>query len=283
MEFSEIMESRRDYYSQVFILWEILRVLHDKELAFLSAKGFEPKKAFRFFWANSFDSMKSHFNFVQLDKIPLNLYCSVADLKFPLPIFSYHLEKRKEDTNYIEFNKNYKNYVKNYSLFFDFDGKTKTESGYVVDIDKCYKEVARFKIILDEYKVPYYLIPSSFSGFHIIIPSEYMEFDNLDKLLLDLNILVMRVAGDYGFEMLDQTVVDIKRIRKLPFSMSCDGCVILPLSDYDFKNYSPERLTWKFIKSSIMLKNRGLLIRQHGLTELELRENVKRFIFEHIN
>lgn len=283
MDFREVLKQRADFYNFTPVLWEMLKVIHNKELAFLSAKGTLPKKAFRFFWANGMDSLKSHLQFTQCFDLALNLYCSVADLKFPLPIFSYHLEKRKLDTKYIEFNRNYVNYVKNYSIFYDFDGKTKVGEEYVVDMDKCYKEVARFKEILDEYKIPYYLIPSSFNGFHIIISSEYIEYNDLDKLISDLNILINRITYDYGFEMLDNTVVDIKRIRKLPYSMSCDGAIVLPLTDYEFKNFDKKMLTWDFVKRNIVIKNRGLMIREHNCNQEQLKQNVKRFIYEHTN
>lgn len=278
-----ILEIRKDFYMFLPILWEMFKCLHDRELAFLSAKGVEPKRAYRFYWANSFDAMKSHFKFVSLDEILLNVYTSVAKLKMPLPIFTYKLAIRRIDSEYKEFNKNFKNYVKGYSAFFDMDGKTKVGEEYVVDMKKCYEESKRLKQIFDDYKLPYFIQPSSFSGFHFVIPAEYIDLDSIDNLLYKLNIVIQRVKSDYGFEMLDSGVIDSKRLMKCPYSISCDGCVILPLSDYEFNNYSPEKLTWEYVKKAIIVKNRGLLIRTHNLSESELKSNVTKFIYEHTN
>ena len=202
----KIMLEREQYYSNTFVLFEILRALKDKELAFLSVKGYEPKKAFRYMWSNNLDYLKSHMKWVSFFKFPLNIYSSVATMKHNVPVFTYNLKERKNQEQYQDFNENFKDYINGYMCFFDFDGKE--------DFGKCYEDAKRFKQILDDYKLPYYVNPSSFKGIHFTIPSEFMPQQDINKTLYELNIIIRVIKKLYAFETLDEMVIDAKRLKK---------------------------------------------------------------------
>jgi hypothetical protein len=267
------MLEREQYYSFIPALFEILKALKDKELAFLSIKGYEPKKAFRYMWSNNLDYLKSHMKWVSFLKFPLNIYSSVATMKHNVPVFTYNLKERKNQEKYKDFNENFKDYINGYSLFFDFDGKE--------DFEKCYADAKRFKEILDDYKVPYYVNPSSFKGIHFTIPSEFMPQQDINKTLYELNIIIRVIKKLYAFETLDEMVIDAKRLKKLPYSMSCDGCICLPMSDKMFNNLLNEKLDYINVISRIKLKERGLLIRTHDCQSEQLKQNVIKFLDEH--
>ena len=152
----------------------------------------------------------------------------------------------------------------------DFDGKENPE--------KCLAEVREAKKILDEAKVPYYILNSSFTGFHIHIPSEFIEPMEINKLIEILNRVIYNFKGVYDLSCLDNSVIDIKRICKVPYSYVCDNSIALPLSDLQLANWKPEMVSMKNVMKNVMLKNRGLKIRTHNLSEEQLKENVRKFI-----
>jgi hypothetical protein len=271
---NQILKERNEYYSNEFILYEIVKASHHRELSFLPAKNEDfKKKRIRYLIAFKVDFLKKHWEMFNFDKFLLNMFNSVAILE-NIPVFTYNLNERKQSEKYQEFDKNYDTFVSSYDLFFDFDGKEKFE--------KCYQEAKDFKKILDEMKVPYLLLNSSLYGFHFRISGEYMPQNKIRELLVTLNNVVHWVKDTHKFECLDETVVDMKRLCKVPYSYECSTqCVCLPLTDKQFDNYRFDMVKYKNvmdITQTGFLKKRGLLIREHNLTLEELKSNVLKFI-----
>ena len=266
----QILRERIFWYSQTYITLELVKCLKNRELCFLTLKTEEKKKAVRYLLGFNLDYFKKHFNWFNVDKSLINIYHSVALLKPEVPVFSYDLKVRSRDEKYKEFNENYSNYVEKYNFFLDIDGKT--------DFKLALKEAKEIKKIFDEFKIPYYVLNSSFWGFHFVIPSEYMPDLDIFKLLETLNELLYNFIGIHDFKMVDETIVDLKRVQKCAYSYSCDGSIVLPLSDDQLKNFKQEDVVMQTVLKDIRIKERGLLLRTHGLNEEELKKNVLKFI-----
>lgn len=270
----KILEERKHYYSQKYVLFEMAKCLYKRELAFLTLKGEEKKKALRYLSSSTIDYLQKHMKFFYTEQSLINFYTSIAKFKDHIPIFTYNLEQRKKEDKYEEFNDNFNNYVENLNFFFDIDGK---EHGF----DKMYDETKIVKHILDELQVPYYIMPSSFKGFHIHIPSEYMPNMDLKELLILIHDIVYNLKGIYELKCLDDSVIDSKRLCKLPYSYSCDGSICLPLDDLTFKNYQRYMITMDNVLKFQRIKNRGLLIRDYNYKEETLKKKVLNFIDEY--
>jgi hypothetical protein len=271
-ELNKILEQREEWYSRAFVIMEIIKALKFKELAFLSIKEYEPKKAFRYMWCNHSAYWEKHTEWANFFRSPMNCYCSVANLKPNVPIMSYNLSKRREEPEYREFNKNYLSYIESYDLFFDVDFGSEWDEGY--------KDVKILKSVLEDYKVPYFIQSSSFKGMHLIIPSYAMpKFDM--NLMVKINHVINQCKIDYA-PRLDTLVGDIKRLRKISYALNCDGSVVLPLSDWQINNFTKGMISYEYVLKNFTIKQRGLLIRDYGLPLEKLKENVKRFINEHI-
>jgi hypothetical protein len=271
-EREQILIERKEWYSKIFVLFEICKLLKNRELCFLSQKGEPKKKAVRFMMAWSLDFLKKHFKWINFDKNLINMYHSVAKFKpNSFPIFDWDLRERTNEEKYIFFNKNYEQYVAGYNFFLDLDGKQ--------DFEKCYAEAKEIKRIFDEYHLPYYILNSSFRGFHFHIPCEYLPNYPI-KELLDVTYKVMyNLKGIYSLDTLD-ILNDLKRVCKVGYSYECSGAICLPLSDEQFNSFKPEMVSMKNVLKNVIIKNRGLLLRTHNLSFEQLKENVKKFINE---
>jgi len=272
MDKNKILEERKKWYSQTFVLLEIVKCLKNRELAFISAKGELPKRVVRYMWAFAVDYLKKHFewDYVNFYNNLINIYHSVAVIKGKLSYFSYNMNERMKDEKYQDFNKNYIDYVEGFNFFLDIDGKENPKDAY--------KDTQDIKKLFDDAKIPYYLLNSSLTGFHIHIPIEYMPKMKPEELLRMIGDVIYNLKGIYEFKCLDDSIADLKRICKVPYSYVCDGSIALPLSNYEFENFSPEKVKMEYILSNIMIKNRGLKIRTHGLDEEQLKKNVLQFL-----
>lgn len=268
----ELLEQQIMWYNFIPSLFEIAKSQKNRELSFI-AKNEEGKRiAVRYLVGWSVNYLKKHLDWINYKKKLFKTYQSVAKLK-DIPIFSYNLSTRLDDEAYKDFNKNFQNHIIGYDLFLDFDGKD--EEGKDV-FEKCFEEAKEMKKILDEFKVPYFIVNSSLRGFHFRIPAEFMP----EPDLVVQNEVIRNIAGIYSFQTLDKTVVDDKRLCKTPYSCVSDGSVVLPLDDSMFLNFNQEMIKIPNVLKNIKLKNRGLLTRYWGLSEEKLKKNVLKFIEE---
>jgi len=267
-----LTELYEEWLSKRFVLFEMVKCIKGHELSMIARRTEgKPRPVIRYLFASSVDYLEKHIKrFVTGDNL-MNFYISCAELK-DIPIFSYNLFERRKTPQYKEFNDNYQNYVTAYSFFMDFDGKE--------DFNKCLEETKEMKKILEEMKVPHYVLNSSFKGFHIIIPSQYMPNKKVEELLRDINEVISNIKEIYNFSTMDTSIGDLKRLRKLPYSPVNDGSVALPLTDSQLANFTPEMVKIENVLKDIKIMNRGLLLRTGELTELELKENVIKFFKE---
>jgi hypothetical protein len=268
----EIVEKKRKYYSNIFVQFELIKCLKHRELCMLSHRIDIEKKSVRYLLAFNLNYLNKHLKRFDFHKGLANLYHSVATLE-NVPVFSYNLKTRK-NKEYVEFNKNYEKYVIGYNLFIDFDADWNWK--------KALKEVLQVKEIFDEYKVPYYILNSSFKGFHIHIPAEYMPKKDINILLTEINEVIYNLKGIYDLQSIDTSIFDLKRVCKLPYSYCYDGSICLPLNDEQLKHFTPEMVKCENVLKTITIKNRGLLFHTHNLSEEQLKKNVKKFLLEFV-
>lgn len=270
----QILEERKEYYEKTFVLFEMVKCLKFREFSMLTLKTEKKKKAIRFLSCSTIDFMKKHLKFFYHDQSLLNFYTSVAKFKDHIPVFSYNLEKRSKEEKYRDFSDNYLDYVDNFDLFIDIDGKD-------VSFEKLHNEAKIIKHIFDELEIPYYIMPSSYKGFHIHIPSEYMPKWDFKESIMKTAEVINNIKGIYELECLDDTVTDFKRLCKLPYSYSCDGSICLPLNDLTFMNFKPYMIEMNNVLRFQRLMNRGLLIRTYGYKEETLKKNVLKLFDEY--
>jgi len=183
-----------------------------------------------------------------------------------MPVFSFAPKIRRTQQN--KFNDDFLNYCVGYDLGIDFDIHG---DNYEEDLSDCIKEIIPFKDSLDYYEVPYSLRYSG-SGFHICIPNKAllpMEEYNEDKPLL-CSKLTSKMKDIFFLEHMDESIYDIRRIWKCPYSLDMRTCRIsLPLSDDDFNNFSLDLVNPKRVFSGeLSLRNRGLLERRGSIDGL---------------
>jgi len=265
----QILAERKVWYNFLPVKFEIIKILKNRELAFLTKKGQEKKMAIRYILAFNISYLDKHFKRFDIEKNLMNLYHSVAKLK-DIPVFSWNVKERRHTEEYQEFNEHYANYVVGYNFFVDFDGKE--------NFEKCFAEAKEFKKILDEYHLPYYCLNSSFNGFHFVIPCEYMPQMEIKELLILICNVLYNIKGIYDFTTMDISITDLKRLQKVPYSYECSGAICLPLSDEMFSNFTPNMVKMRIVLDTIIIKNRGLKIRTWGLSDEQLKINVTKFL-----
>ena len=268
---TKLLEDKKIWYNKIFVLFEIVKSLQDREVCFITKKDDPQKKMVRYLKAFKVDYLKRHFDWINFSTHLANMYQSVAKLE-DIPTFSYDMRVRTQETNYKKFNEDYINHVIGYDLFLDFDGKE--------DFETCHREAQEMKKIFDENKIPYWIMNSSSNGFHFHIPAEYMPEMEVKENIAYLNNFLYNIKGIYDLKTLDETVIDLKRICKVPYSFVNDGTVCLPLNDTQFEMFNKESVKAMTVLRNITLKNRGLLLRKHNLTDEQLKDNVKTFLEE---
>lgn len=271
MNYEELLEKRKKWYDFVPVQFEIVKCLYHKELAFID-KDMQ-KKTMRYFIAFTKDYLLKNFEVLNFLKYNINVYHSVSYLK-DIPLFSWNFKIRTKEQKYIDFNKDYSNHIIGYDFFCDFDGKE--------NFNLCHEEAKEFKKLLETHQVPYYILNSSFSGFHIIIPNQFFNQDNILENIKTFGKVISNIKITYNLETLDDSVCDMKRLKKLPFSFVSDGSVAFPLTDERFSNFSKEIVEVDYLLKNVTIKGHGLLTRTYNLSEEQLKLNTLKFIENYI-
>jgi hypothetical protein len=277
-EKDKLLKQQHFYYSQTFVLFEILKQLKNRELAFLNSKLEEHHISTRFLYASSLDYLKSHLNALGISKGTrlINLYRSNAIFKEnSIPVVTYNLKERTNDEDYINFNKEFPERAKGFDFIIDIDTKT---------INKAYEIAKEVKELFDERRLPYSLKFSGTRGFHFVISDEYLpDMNVLDKIVLIRKLLTNLVEiyewKEEGKETIDLSVTNLKGLIKLAYAFD-SGNIALPLDDKQFENFKKEDMKIENVMKQIKIMNRGLLVRDWGLSNSELKENVKKFFEE---
>jgi hypothetical protein len=268
------LKQQHEWYKFIPALFEIVKELKGHTLDILSSKLEETKFGVRYFFAGTIDYLKKHLDAMSISdgtKL-INLYRSIAHLKGNIPIFTYALSERKSDPRYIQFDKEFVDLIDGFDLVFDIDSPKK-------DVTDAWGIAKQIKAILDEYKVPYYVKSSGTRGWHFIIPYNYMPEINPLELQSDHYKVLYNIAGIYEWsDYIDCSVASHpKTLIKCSYAFD-SGNISLPMSDIEFENFSPEKIKMEWVLKNVILKNRGLMTRTHGLSEEELRKNVKKFL-----
>jgi hypothetical protein len=274
-----ILNQQHEWYSKnLNALFEIVKELKNRTFDILTAKDEEKKFGVRYFYAGKVDYLKAHFEAMGIlsgNKL-INLYRSNALLKpNSVPVFSYDLSKRRITNGYAQFDEDYLNLAISFDLIFDIDSPKK-------DVMDAYEKAREVKKILDSYLVPYYCKNSGRRGFHFIIPAQYMpEMPIQDLIKTIYNVLNNFRAIHDMIEYIDLSVCNPKGLIKCSYSFD-SGNISLPLNDYDFEHFSPEKVKFEYVMKNMILRNRGLFIRNHdGETEEQLKLNTQNFIEEY--
>lgn len=270
-ERKKLLEERQKWYNFVPVEFEIVKVLHNRELCFLTPKTEKIKKVVRYLICFKVDFLRKHCDWINFDKNLINVYHSTAQFKEgSVPIFSYNLSQRTSDEAYKDFNENYEKYVKSYGFFIDIDGH---------DNKNFYEEAKELKKIFDEFHLPYYILNSSDKGFHFCIEPKYMPEMEINKLLETIYNVIYNLKGIYNLKTIDTSIADLKRVQKCPYSFVCpSGVIALPLTDEQFNSFTPEIVSVKNVLKNVKIMNRGLIVRNLNLGEEQLKKNVLAFI-----
>lgn len=259
------------------VQFEIVKITARREFAFLKPSNIRALNLWKI------DQLPQYFKLANYNEKKPNCYISVAKLQ-SIPIFTFQPAQRQKETS-PWFKNEFFSEVFAYDLFMDFD----KEDGE--DWADLLLEVKTFKEWLEENKVPYYLLFSGNKGFQIIIPYEYLpegltfEVDDNGKGKEGSVYDFTKVFQEKAKEVFELKHLDLanngipNRLRKLPYSLVGDN-VVLPLSDKDFEDWSTGKMHRDYVMRKIILKNRGLLLRDYGLNEKKLKEGFLSFIKE---
>ena len=233
--------TRKGYYGNVDIQFEIIHQLLHRETMFLpiSAEKGKPNLPVRWLNASFINMLKRHweqFKFLERD---MNLYYSLATYK-DFPMFSYSWRYKTQQQQI--WLKEFINYVIKYDFFLETDS---------LDLNKSIKQDGQvIKNFLDQYQIKYSLKFSGSKGIHFIVPSE--EFDHIGIPVVDkfgvyfdrvklFKLLATRLKAVLGCETIDDGVFDIKRVTKCAYSWDVkSGLIAYPLTDDQFKNFTTE-------------------------------------------
>lgn len=241
---------RKIWYSSPNVLFNIIDNLKYREAVFLR-KG----TVHRCLKINKTDYFHSNAERYHFYNEPMNLYGSLAH--YPqLPMFSHNIvEKRKEMD---DFNDNFVGYMTKYDFLMDIDNE---------DLELAYGSLIEIKKIFDDYKVPYFVVFSGKKGFHIRV--DYDDFDDelkglsFDHLAFRLKTFSEKFKLINGFDDIDTSIYDLRRIAKTPYSVVFPYYfVALPLSDEQIKKFKLEWVTLPYLLNKVSnLYKRGNLKR----------------------
>ena len=278
-----MITNREEYYSQPMVLYNLISQLRYKYLSAIK-KVNEKNVLTRYSMGYSLELLQDSLRRLDAFKdTTVKLYFDLTrwEKDGNMPMFSYNKEVRKEDKD--RFNEEYKQYMADYSFGIDIDAK---------DLKKAYTDTKAIKKLFDEYRLPYSLKFSGQKGFHFLIHYRWfnkrMKAENKVLLFQKLSKVIIGVCGLKSITnggTFDDTIYDDRRIFKLAYSLqNKDGVeyVCLPLSDFQFDNWKLEYMELENVMrpSYCKLFKRGLLERDFGLTEKQLKSNVLKFIKE---
>ena len=131
-------------------------------------------------------------------------------------------------------------------------------------------------------KYPILLHNSGSKGFHFCIDERYIT-TRISPIKRPgvFGKIMDNMIKDELLKTVDTSIYDARRILKLAYSLCNNNgieYVALPLSDFQFENWTYEKMKMLNVMKEVKLFKRGLLERNHGLSDTELRANVTRFM-----
>ena len=258
-------ESRRDWYSKTFILFEIIKQLAHKECTFiekLPKDADRQAKVARCVNAQTIDFLQQNmqaFRFLQFPNY--DMYFSLMDYS-SLPLFSFAPPQRREQ--YKEWtNGKYKSYAVGYDWGVDIDAE---------NWQTALKDTLKLKRLFDHYKLPYSVKFSGSRGFHFLITYKWLPTLPIGKLVPMLAELTYMIKHIDNIPSIDDSIIDERRVFKLAYSFD-RGNIALPLDDEQLKSFDPAIVTPEYCLKAIPLKGRGLLTRNTDQPPEQARES----------
>lgn len=273
-----MITNRREWYSTEYILHQIRPQLVNR---YLSVRKFNTKTKkiilSRYYMGYNLELLKKSLDRNNvLNDTSAKIYYDLSVWKNKegiTPIFSYEKNERKKQKE--EFSKNdvWKKYIVDYDFAIDFDDK---------NINNAWKECGKVKEIFDNYKTPYYCQFSGTKGFHLIINSKWIKTRIKPIKRAELfGKIVDNIRKDERLKTIDMTIYDPRRILKISYSLcNNDGeeYVVLPLNDSQFDLFNIENMRMENVLRNIRIFQRGLLERNHGLSEKSLILNTSKLL-----
>ena len=236
--------SRKGYYSNISVQFEIIHQLIHRETMFIpyikdEAGKWKVNLPIRWINASYIDMLKRHwqqFGFLEKD---MNLYHSLATYK-NFPCFSYVWRYKYQQQQI--WLKKFQEYITKYDLFLETDSQDLSKS--------VLRDGKTIKLFLDEYKIKYCVSFSGSKGLHFIV--SYEEFTHLGLPVVDVKgvyfdivnlfkLLAQRIKAILGCDTIDTSVQDIKRVCKAKYSWDVkSGKIALPLTDDQLFNFNLE-------------------------------------------
>lgn len=192
-----------------------------------------------------------------------NLYGSLA--RFPnLPMFSFAVKDKRQQQD--DFNEKYQEYMEGYDFMLDID----SHDGKIASALSTLRKVLPFFA-----GCPYYVLFSGKKGFHVRIdwedmPEQFRQMP-ISGLVGLFKRFSLRFAMINGFDEVDTSIYDDRRISKTPYSVVYPAyTVALPMTDAQIQNFNIVEFSVRYLlgKTQAMF-GRGLLKRQ-GTPEMFL-------------
>jgi len=226
----------KKWYAQMNTLFEIVKVIKNKETIFLQKTDIFNDtirwgiKAFAIrYLMNAFE----HWNFLDMK---YNMYYTLANYKY-IPTFSYKPSIRNEQRK--EWSQNHTKHIINYDFALDFDMPKTTKH---IKQSSAYKQCKQIKQLFDDYSFPYTICFSG-AGWHIRIHGDFMEqiVPERDKAIEIYRRVAKSLREMYNASTLDTTIYDDRRIWKCEYSVDISrNIVLVPLTDEEFENFNHE-------------------------------------------
>lgn len=206
-----------EYYENKDNLVKIAKYLKGRETIFMNEKGL----VFRnISVSNAYELMKQikHFKVI---KNKMNIYRSIAKYT-KIPMFSWNQTKRKEQ--YKSWNKDdyFKQFIKGYSFYIDFDNNG--------DYDLTYSETLTVSEYLDKMNMRHQVIFSG-KGFHIRGEMVTQTPEYSIKIVEKLKKMFMLTT-------IDESIYKLQSIIKCPYTIDYKTnnlCEIINIQEFDLK------------------------------------------------
>lgn len=286
------MVSRKGYYSNIDIQYEIIHQHKHRETFFLPYINKESKPPIRWLNASALKFMEKHWDRYGFLEKDMNLYHSLATYK-DFPVFSYSWRVKSEQQRV--WLKEFKDYITKYDLFIETDSP---------DIEKAHWQSLEIFTFLDR-RLKFYVKFSGSKGFHFISPYEEFEFlklpiydEKLEKktgnfkfwvrnfpmkrselhkftdLVMLFKVIAWRLSLVLGCDTIDTSVQDVKRVVKTAYSYDVkSGLIAYPLDYEQLLNFKKSDFTAENVLKRANHK-RGLLWRNAELDKEQREKNV---------
>jgi hypothetical protein len=280
-EIQRLISLRERWYNNPAIQYLITRPLSynselklKREMAMLTKRDCSPPIYLRYAQVYGSNDFQWYAKGVRLNKAIFTNVCYGTAIVNYLPKTTLFLPERKEQEEYKQFDEHFSDYVVGYDIFFDVDN---------TDLNEAYKDAKKLKNLLEDYKVPFSCRFSGGKGLHFIIPFEYVDWKikDINLFVKQIKELIYNISGIDEIPSIDNSITDIKRLCKIPYTIAYDK-VCLPLTDKQFDNFDVKQMEIENVLKNVELYNRGLLVKDYGLSKEELGKNIRKLFKDYV-